>query len=169
MRAGRRQGSVGKNVFKTLGELGLKDHPKARFQPNGEWTELLQEADWPALKAYIETEGLPRYLDDQKFHRLLSQASRKPTWPKNNQGQSEIILDGVRVTISRIGPTIRYYSHTTAPAEVSGVAIDGWATIRDYQFASLTKRQLATILTSPIPKIRPDASGSHAGGTDQSG
>ena len=83
----------GKNVFKTLGELGLKDHPKARFQPNDEWTELLPEADWPALKAYIETEGLPRYLDDEKFRRLLSQASRKPTWPKNNQGQSEIIID----------------------------------------------------------------------------
>ena len=40
-------------VFRTIGELGLKDHPMARFQPNGVWTELLPVADWPRMKAYV--------------------------------------------------------------------------------------------------------------------
>ena len=143
----------GKPVFKTLGELGLKDHPKARFQPNGEWTELLPEADWPAMKTYIETKGLPRVMEDKARRKLMSQASRKPTWPKNRTGRYEISISGVRVEISRVGPTIRYYdTGTTAPAEVSGVAIDGWTTKGEFQDASITNLELATILTRPRPK-----------------
>ena len=44
----------GYNVFQTIGELGLMNHPMARFQPNGEWTEVIPEADWPAMKIYVE-------------------------------------------------------------------------------------------------------------------
>ena len=143
----------GKNVFKTLGELGLKDHPKAKFQPNGEWTELISESDWPTLKTYIETTGLPRYTKDMELRNLLSQSSRKPTWPKNRTGRYEIRINGVRVTISRIGPTIRYYdSDSLAPSEISGVAIDGWLKSSEHQYASLTQRELATILTRPVKK-----------------
>ena len=44
----------GNVVFKVIDEVGLSDHPMTKRAPNDVWTEVVSEADWPEVKAYVE-------------------------------------------------------------------------------------------------------------------
>ena len=40
--------------FITAREAGILEDPNAKYLPNGPYTSVIAEADWPAAKAYIE-------------------------------------------------------------------------------------------------------------------
>ena len=40
--------------LKTLEEAGISDNENVKFLPNGKYSVVIAEADWPDLKAYIE-------------------------------------------------------------------------------------------------------------------
>ena len=94
----------GNQVFKTIEECGLMNHPMARYQPNAQWTEVIAEKDWPGLKAYIETKLKPKVKVvvkqtkvDDRDSRILA-ALKTYTGPTRSDGLPKNLgLDGFRV------------------------------------------------------------------------
>ena len=61
-------------------EPKIRNHPMVRKWPNGEWTDCIREADWAAMKAYIERQqNRPATVpEDSAEDKIIMEAMR--TW-----------------------------------------------------------------------------------------
>ena len=70
-------------VFQTIEEVGLGKHPEVRRLPNDRWTEVISEADWPAIKNYIEN----------KLNPATPKAPAPAAKKSSNMSRDQIILE----------------------------------------------------------------------------